>query len=128
MFGKRLKKLRLERNLLQKELARVLGVSNGAIGMWENGKRTPDYELLQNISEYFNVSLDYLIGKSNVRNPNTTYNLTDKEKELLEKIKNDPEIYILFQDLQNASKQEIKKLIKTWNFLKEELDNMEEDD
>lgn len=62
MFGKRLKELRLAASLTQAELGRALGVSASAIGMYEQGRREPDGKMLAKISEYFNVSLDYLLG------------------------------------------------------------------
>lgn len=67
MFGERLKQLRTEKGLFQKELAKILGVSAGAIGMYENGKRTPDFEILNKIADYFNVSVDYLLGRTDIR-------------------------------------------------------------
>lgn len=63
-FQLRLKELREEFNLSQKELAQKLNVSTGAIGMWETGERTPTIEGLKKIAEFFNVSLDYVVGKT----------------------------------------------------------------
>ncbi|PAB61342.1 helix-turn-helix domain-containing protein [Anaeromicrobium sediminis] len=62
MFGRRLKLLRESKELYQKDLAKIIGVSSGAIGMYENDKRTPDFETLKKIANYFNVSTDYLLG------------------------------------------------------------------
>lgn len=62
MFEKRLKELRLAAELTQAQLGRALGVSASAIGMYEQGRREPDGKMLAKISEYFNVSLDYLLG------------------------------------------------------------------
>lgn len=64
MFEKRLKELRLAAELTQAQLGRALGVSASAIGMYEQGRREPDGKMLAKISEYFNVSLDYLLGSS----------------------------------------------------------------
>lgn len=67
MFGKRLKTLREKKDMLQKDLAEILDVSSGAIGMYENGKRTPDYEILKKIADYFEVSVDYLLGRTDIK-------------------------------------------------------------
>lgn len=69
MFGDRLKKLREEKNMYQKDLANILGVSAGAIGMYENNKRTPDFDILKKIADVFDVTIDYLLGRTN--NPTT---------------------------------------------------------
>lgn len=69
MLDKRLKILRLECEKTQEEIAKDLGISRIRYNQYETGKRTPDNEMLVQISEYFNVSIDYLLGKSNLRNP-----------------------------------------------------------
>lgn len=63
MFGSTLKKLRLENDLTQQQLADKLGISRSAIGMYENGDREPDFETLEIIADFFNVKLDYLMGR-----------------------------------------------------------------
>jgi transcriptional regulator with XRE-family HTH domain len=68
-FAKRLATLRKEAGLTQKELADKLGVSRGTIGMYEIGQRDPDTETLQKLSDIFGVSVDYLLGKTDIRNP-----------------------------------------------------------
>lgn len=70
MFGKRLKELRLSRGLNQSTVAAYLGVSQQAVGNYEAGKREPDTEALQRLATYFDVSLDYLLGRSG--DPRTT--------------------------------------------------------
>lgn len=60
-FSNRLKQLRKENNLTQKQLADILHVSQNAIYNWENEKREPSLEMLNKIAAYFNVSLDYLM-------------------------------------------------------------------
>ncbi|HEY9574122.1 MAG TPA: XRE family transcriptional regulator [Lachnospiraceae bacterium] len=63
-FGDRLKTLRTEHHLSQDELSKILGVSKQAISQYERGLRFPkDYE---QIADYFNVDLDYLLGRSDV--------------------------------------------------------------
>jgi len=59
-----LKNLRKSENLTQDELAQRLKISRSAVGMYENGSREPDYETLELIADFFNVDIDYLIGRS----------------------------------------------------------------
>ena len=64
-FQSVLKSLRKVRGLTQDELAKMLKISRSAIGMYENGSREPDYETLELIADYFNVDIDYLLGRTN---------------------------------------------------------------
>lgn len=57
-----LKELRTERNLGQMELAKEIGVSKGVISLWENGLREPTMYSLILLAEFFNVSIDELVG------------------------------------------------------------------
>ena len=57
-----LKYLRMEKGVGQVELASALGVSKGIISLWENGLREPNMSSLIVLAEYFNVSIDYLVG------------------------------------------------------------------
>lgn len=63
-FATRLAQLREKRKMSQAQLAKELKVSNGTIGNYENGSRFPrGVDALCNIADYFNVELDYLIGR-----------------------------------------------------------------
>lgn len=61
-FGERLKLLRIEKGLSQDALSKDLGISKGALSYYENCARTLDIVVLDKVSKYFNVSLDYLMG------------------------------------------------------------------
>ncbi len=63
-FGKNLKRLRLERNMTQENLAAVLGLSTQAVSRYETEAAYPDIELLPLIAGYFGVSVDALLGVS----------------------------------------------------------------
>ncbi|GHU35605.1 transcriptional regulator [Bacilli bacterium] len=69
MLQKRMKELRLEAKLTQKEVAEKLGISTAFYGQWETGKRTPASKNLQKIADVFNVSVDYLLGNTDEKNP-----------------------------------------------------------
>ncbi|MCU9808335.1 helix-turn-helix domain-containing protein [Paraclostridium sp. AKS46] len=68
MFGKRLKLLRTNLNLTQKQLGKNLNLSQRAISSYENGLRFPDEQILNLIADYFNVSIDYLLGRTDIKN------------------------------------------------------------
>ena len=61
-IGKRIKDLRLERNLSQTEFAIRIGTTQDSISLWENDKRLPDTIYIINICNEFNISADYLLG------------------------------------------------------------------
>jgi len=65
----RIKELREERREIQDEIAMAMNVNQGMVSKWENGTVQPDIEMLTKLAQYFNVSIDYLIGYSNNRNP-----------------------------------------------------------
>ena len=64
VFSGRLLLLRIERNLSQKELAQYLSITSQAVTMMEKEKRIPSFEVLCKIADFFDVSLDYLVGRS----------------------------------------------------------------
>ena len=61
-FKERLKELRKENHLSQAELAKELQVSQRSISSWETGFRQPDFETLEMLAKFFNVTTDYLLG------------------------------------------------------------------
>lgn len=64
MVGDRIRKLRTQQKLSQKELARKLDVSVATIKNWENDSSDPCLENIRTLSSTFNVTTDYLLGKS----------------------------------------------------------------
>ena len=63
-IGGRIKELRLANHMTQDELAGKLSVTRSAIGMYEQGVRRPDFAHMDALADIFNVSLDYLMGKT----------------------------------------------------------------
>lgn len=65
----RLKELRKTKDITQEELAKQLQLSPSAIGMYETGRREPDFDTLQKIADYFHVSTDYILGREEKQSP-----------------------------------------------------------
>ena len=102
MFSTRLAQLREELGLTRKEVAEKLNIDQTTYGKYELSKRQPDYDTLQKIASFFNVSVDYLLGRTNVRNSNNNIDedfpddvkvlmrsvskLTDKQKEIVKRL------------------------------------------
>ena len=64
VFKNRLRALRLAEGYTQDELADALGFSRSSIGMYEQGRREPNFETIEILADFFNVDVDFLIGKS----------------------------------------------------------------
>ncbi|MCL6516590.1 helix-turn-helix transcriptional regulator [Alicyclobacillus sp.] len=68
-FPDRLRQLRNERKWSQEELGRRINVTKVSVSGYENGNRMPDTDTLQKIADVFGVSIDYLLGRSDVKEP-----------------------------------------------------------
>lgn len=67
-FCERLRTLRTNKGLSQQDFAKQLGISKSSVNMYERGEREPSFEMLELIADYFNVDMDYLLGKSEFTN------------------------------------------------------------
>lgn len=70
MIGERLKKLRKERKLTQEEIALKLGIIRSTYSNYESDKREPDFDTANIMADFFEVSVDYLLGKTEMRSIN----------------------------------------------------------
>ncbi|MGI6562439.1 MAG: helix-turn-helix domain-containing protein [Clostridia bacterium] len=94
MIGERLKLLREEKGLKQLDIAQMLGVSRTTYTQYETGKSEPDLTTVAKLADYFNVSLDYLLGRVSIREPIETIaahhegeDWTEEELEEIERFK-----------------------------------------
>ncbi len=69
-FSEILKELRLERKISQKALGELLGITDRNIRFYENGSHRPDFDGLLLLADYFQVSVDYLVGRTENREIN----------------------------------------------------------
>lgn len=67
-IGERIKELRCEKGLSQLEFSNKLNVSNTTLSMYESNKRIPSDDIKEKIANYFDVSIDYLMCRTNQRN------------------------------------------------------------
>ena len=66
MFIERLKKLRKKEKLTQKDIATFLNISQPAYQQFESGKKKMNLETMEKLADFFNVSTDYLLGKTDI--------------------------------------------------------------
>ena len=97
MFTKRLKKLRKEAGLTQKEIAQQMQVAQNSYSNWEKGIRKPIRPTIDKLAEVLNTSTAYLLGETDIKNPEdqlsnvellfrkTSKNMTPEQKETFQK-------------------------------------------
>lgn len=120
-FKDRLKELRKRKHLSQRALAEELHVSKSAISMYENGSREPDYETTEKIADYFNVDVDYLLGRSNVTmryidvladgHP-TEYYDNEVVQAVTDRLRTNPEYGVLFKASANLKPEDVELVTK----------------
>lgn len=75
MIIERLKKLRKEGKLTQKDIATFLNISQPAYQQFESGKKKMNLETMEKLADFFNVSTDYLLGKTDIPDPDLEIDL-----------------------------------------------------
>lgn len=84
-MGEKLKSLRIEKKLTQKQVADRIGLAISAVSSYESGTRYPSYDVLVKLARIFHVSTDYLLGMTDKRNIDVT-RLNDNEIELVSQL------------------------------------------
>lgn len=105
-FGERLKALREEKNLTRAALANNLVLSYSAVSKYETNVRFPDIETLIKVADFFDVSLDYLLCRSDIRETAEKI-LNDSSKQFL--VRSPQNIYSTEEGLSPEAMEEIEK-------------------
>ena len=84
-MGEKLRSLRTEKKLTQKQVADRIGLAISAVSSYESGSRYPSYEALIKLARIFHVSTDYLLGMTDKRNIDVT-GLSDDEIEVVSQL------------------------------------------
>ena len=117
-FKEMLKYLRVRDNLSQAELADKLGVAKSTISMYEVGKREPDFETLEAIADFFNVDMNFLLGKDGSENDH--YYLNDETREIAQEVFENPDMRTLFKVARYIPPERLKAHIEFMKSLKEQ--------
>lgn len=114
MLGKRISNLRKQKKLTQENVSKMLGIHRGTYANYEAGRREPDNETLHKLADFFNVSIDYLLGRSEDTNSNVLVDpiisllndpsLSEEDKDIIERIR----------DLPPNKKHLVKELLKAF--------------
>ena len=117
-FANVFKDLRVKSGLTQQEMADCLKISRSSIGMYENGEREPRFELLEAIADYFNVDMNYLLGKKELsENIPQGYYLNEDAKSMAQFLYENPAYKVLFDASRKVKPEDIQ-------FVKEMINRM----
>lgn len=108
ILGDRIRYLRELNNLSQKKLADALGLTNTQLSRYERGERNPEPETIKLVADYFDVTTDYLHGRTNNFN-----HIQSDFKSFFD----DPELGFWFKDIKEASPEKREELKQFWNFI-----------
>ena len=128
----RFKELRKELHLTQAELIKQYNqrfnrtYSIPALSLFENGHRLPELPALENFAEFFNCSVDYLIGRTDIRHhsknqpaqPAPSYYHDPEVAQMANEIKDNPDMRILFDASRDLKKESIEEVVKFIEFQK----------
>ncbi len=112
------KQLRLAKGMTQEQLAAALNTTRSRLSMYELGQREPDLEALEAIADFFNVDIDYLMGRTNKTTivPESYY-LDQDARDLAEFLHKNPKYKVLFDASRKVKPEDI-------DFVRHMLDRM----
>ncbi|MFR5684982.1 MAG: helix-turn-helix domain-containing protein, partial [Clostridia bacterium] len=108
------------------DVSKATGISKSTFSDWKSGRSKPKQEKLQKIADYFGVSVDYLMTGKNSSNikvideNNNIVVLDDEALELIDSLRSNPEMRMLFSVSKKATKEDIIKAVKIIEALKDE--------
>jgi transcriptional regulator with XRE-family HTH domain len=123
----KIKKLRHEKGVNQVDLAKHLGLKQQTISSYENGNSKPDIETLEKMAKFFDVSIDYLVGRSDVRDPaeKIAKAVADEPDLMLfwEEMRKRRELKLLFKQIRDLPPEHIKRIIRIIKAIEDEDNN-----
>jgi len=105
-FALNLKRIRKEKKMTQEDLAKSIGVSRSAIGMYESGAREPDYETLEALADVFNIRMDDLAGSATHSTTEETSDRTYDLDQLRERLHKSPGLRMLLSASRGCTEED----------------------
>ncbi|MDF2884423.1 MAG: putative transcriptional regulator [Clostridiaceae bacterium] len=132
ILGKRLKILRNEQELTQEQFGKPYNLKKSTVSQYESGSSKPDDELKKRIAKDYNISLDWLMGISDIRNP---YRNNSVDKKISKSLYDDPELSkfwdtlkdredlkLLFKQTKDLAPNDVKKIMRIIKAIEDEED------
>ena len=113
VLGNKLKELRKEKKITQDELAKLMNVHKGSISNWENGYRFPEEKILLKLAELYDCSIDYLLGRTDIRNPivvkksQVSYDVTKRDIKQYENFVEGAETFFMNDEIDEDDKEKL---------------------
>lgn len=124
MFFDRLNQLMQEKNISGYKLGKDIGISSGLYSQWKNNKNiNPQKEIINKLSKYFNVSVDFLLGKTDDRNIKIIDGNNVNEQQEEYKQEQQTEIYNIYDKLNDTNKKILTDIGKTIFLYQKKNDN-----
>ena len=129
----RLRELRAARKINQKTLADYIGVTQATLSGWETGKYDIDNKSLSKCADYFGVTTDYILGRTDGKEQGSNIHITDEHNqtitldddalEMIDSLRSRPEMKMLFSVSKKATSEDIIKAVKIIEALRGESEN-----
>lgn len=109
-FGEIIKRLREEAELTQEREAKLMHISRSNVAMYESGTRRPSRETLEAFADFYNVDIDYFLGRSSktTRARGTGYYFDPETAKAAEEMRENKELKILFDAARDASPEDLR--------------------
>jgi len=114
----RIRELANKNGMSLPNLESELGFGNGTIVRWD--KASPTSEKLTKVADYFNVTVDYLLGRGETIDSETPYYLNDEAREMAEELAKNPKLHILFDAARTVSVEDLQFVIDMVNRFKQD--------
>ncbi|SFK48351.1 Helix-turn-helix [Halobacillus dabanensis] len=108
--SERLKKLRKENKMSQRDVAKFLGISESGYGYYEQGRNEPSIDMIKRLADRYDVTADYLLGRSD------TPQLSEEEE--FKSFANNPELERFYRELPQSDEEDLEKLRAMWEIIK----------
>ncbi|SHH74638.1 helix-turn-helix domain-containing protein [Virgibacillus chiguensis] len=114
-YGDRLKKLREVNNLSQQQLADKFNINRSTYARYELNQTQPDFEILKKLADFYEVTVDYILGHETQKNDITYF-----KNKIAEEF---PDIDLMFKDMESLTAEDMKEVYEYIKFKKSQKNN-----
>ncbi len=111
MLNEKLRTLRIAKGVTQNEVANLLGIDRTTYTKYETGDSNPDYGIICKLADYFNVTVDYLLGRPEIVAGETAQDYSTQLDKRMREMLSDPNLRVAFYSLETMTDEEKEGLI-----------------